>query len=125
MKSKVVQMTGLVIAMAGAVTVASAQGEGGQDGRKRPQPLSAEEMIKKFDKDGDSKLSQSELKSLISEMKSRRPQGREGMNGRGGGGFSREEMLKKYDADGDGKLSAEERTKMMEDLRSKRRQRSE
>ncbi len=49
-------------------------------------------MLKKFDKDGDGKLSTEERKAL---MKSRKA-----------------EMLKKFDKDGDGKLSAEERKAM-------------
>lgn len=117
MYSNVIKVTGLVLAAVGTLSLANAQ-SGGEGGR-RPRPPSAAEMIKKFDEDGDGKLSKNELQTMINDMKSRRPEGREGF-GRGGG-INREEMLKKYDADGDGKLSEEERKKMMEDLRSERR----
>ncbi len=119
MKSNAMQMTGLMLAMAGTLTMANAQEAGGQMG-KRQQPLSAAELVSKFDKDGDSKLSAAELESLVNEMKSRRGAGgREGAEGRGGG-LSREEMLKKYDADGDGKLNDEERKAMFEALKARR-----
>lgn len=57
---------------------------------KRPGPPA--EMIAKFDKDGDGKLSAEERKALMEGRKA--------------------EMLKKFDKDGDGKLSAEERKAM-------------
>jgi Ca2+-binding EF-hand superfamily protein len=120
MKSNAMQMTGLVLAMAGALTIANAQEEAGAQKFKRQQPVSAAEMIKKFDKDGDSKLSAEELEGLVNEMKSRRGAGgREGAESRGGG-LSREEMLKKYDADGDGKLNDEERKAMFEAMKALR-----
>ena len=124
MKSNVMKTTGLVLAMAGALSMANAQEAGEKSERRKPPTLSAEEMISKFDKDGDGKLSAEELESLVTEMKSRRPGGGEGMGNRGGG-MTREEMLEKYDTDGDGKLSEAERAKMMEEMRSKRRQLSE
>ena len=45
-----------------------------------------EEMIKKFDKDGDGKLNEEERAAVREEMKGRK-----------------DELLKKFDADGDGK----------------------
>lgn len=121
MKSKVMQVTGLALAMAGALSIANAQDLGGEGG-KRPKPLSAAEIIKKFDKDGNGQLSENEVQAFVEEMKSRRPE--KGQGGRGGG-FNREEMIEKYDTDGDGRLNAEERKAMMEELRAKRSQQSE
>ncbi|QDU27017.1 EF hand [Anatilimnocola aggregata] len=71
------------------------------------------EMLKKFDKDGDGKLSEDERASLMAAMKERggRPGG-PGAGKRGPGGPGRPnfaELMKKFDKDGDGKLSEDER----------------
>ena len=58
----------------------------------RPVPP---EVLKKFDKDGDGKLSETERAAMKAERE--------------------KEMLAKYDADKDGKLSDEERAKAKED----------
>jgi|ETNmetMinimDraft_25_1059894.scaffolds.fasta_scaffold08031_1 Ca2+-binding EF-hand superfamily protein len=72
----------------------------GEDGAgKRPRPCK-EEMLKKFDKDGDGKLNKEEHMALREAMPKRRG---------GKGRPSKEEILKKFDADGDGKLNEEER----------------
>ena len=58
--------------------------------------MSREEMVKKFDKDGDGKLSEAE-----------RQEARKSMGGRPG--MNREELMKKFDTNGDGKLDETER----------------
>ncbi len=75
-----------------------AGGPGGAGGRGGFQP--SPEVLKKYDKDGDGKLSDEERRAYM-----------EALN---------KENLEKYDADKDGKLSTEERAKMMEDFRAAR-----
>ena len=64
----------------------------GRPGGRRPPP----ELMKKFDKDGDGKLSESERAELRKTMEERR-----------------KEFLAKFDKDGDGKLNEEERKAAM------------
>lgn len=74
------------------------------------------EMLKKFDKDGDGKLSDTEKKTLRAEMQSR--QG--GKDRRQWTPEQRAEMLKKFDKDGDGKLSDDERNAAREAMKASR-----
>ena len=67
-------------------------GPGGPGGN-RPLP---EAIVKKYDKDGDGKLSEEERTAMQTEMKAARE-------------ARQKEMLAKFDKDGDGKLSDEER----------------
>ncbi len=71
-----------------------------QDGPKPQGP--PPDVIAKFDKDGDGKLSPEEREAMR--------EARKGMMEK-----HRKEMLGKYDADKDGKLSKEERRKMHEE----------
>ena len=76
------------------------------------------EMLKKFDKDGDGKLSDAEKATLRAEIQSL--QG--GKDRRQWTPERRAEMLKKFDKDADGKLSDDERNaarEAMKALRSK------
>ncbi|MDD2599603.1 MAG: EF-hand domain-containing protein [Kiritimatiellae bacterium] len=75
------------------------EGAAGQGLRQRPEfaPEAREKMLKKFDKDGDGKLSDEERKAMMDERKA---------------------MMEKFDADGDGKLNEEERAKLMEHLKT-------
>ncbi len=82
-------------AMIGTCSFAAAQGQPNRPDRPIPP-----EMLKKYDKDGDGKLSDEERKTMRDEMKATREA----------------EMLKKYDKDGDGKLSDEEKATMQADL---------
>lgn len=72
--------------------------EDSKKGDKEGKRPSKEEMLKKFDTDGDGKLSETEkaaAKAFKEANKGNRP--------------SKEEILKKFDADGDGKLSETEK----------------
>ncbi len=84
----------------GTCAFASAQGgppgDGPRPGGKRPVPAA---VLKKFDKDGDGKLSEDERKA----MQDARQEERKAMNA-------------KYDKDGDGKLSEDERAAMRADM---------
>jgi len=73
------------------------RGAGGGRGMREPTP----EMIKKYDKDGDGKLSDDEKKAMMEDMKAKRE-------------AYEKTLIEKYDADKDGKLSPEERKTAME-----------
>lgn len=75
---------------------------------QRPQRQMPPEMLKKFDTDGDGKLSESEMTAMQAEMKAMREK-REA------------ELIAKYDKDGDGKLSPEERQAVRADMEAKRK----
>ncbi len=81
----------------GSCMVVQAQDKPKREGRPGPPP----ELLKKFDKDGDGKLSEEERKAM-------REAHQASMEER------RKEMLEKYDKDGDGQLSEEERKTMRE-----------
>lgn len=68
------------------------------------------EMVKKYDKDGDGKLSDEEREAMKKDRRERMEQ-------------RRAEMLKQYDKDGDGKLSDEERKPMIEARKKAREER--
>ena len=70
--------------------------EGGKKGGPPEGRPSREEVMKKFDKDGDGKLSESERAELRKTMEARR-----------------KEFMAKFDKDGDGKLNEEERKAAM------------
>ncbi|MES2925049.1 MAG: hypothetical protein V4819_26065 [Verrucomicrobiota bacterium] len=84
-------------AQEGAPPPPPAQGERPE----RPQRQVPPDVLKKFDKDGDGKLSQEEGKAAREAMQA--------------------ERIKKYDKDGDGKLSDEERKTMQADNEAKRK----
>jgi len=83
---------------------------------KKPQGGPGREaMIKKFDKNGDGKLDQSEMQAARAAMGDRKP-GTPGQFGGGPGGPGgrpnpemMKEMLKKFDKNGDGKLDDAEK----------------
>ena len=70
--------------------------EGGKKGGPSEGRPSREEVMKKFDKDGDGKLSEGERAELRKAMEARR-----------------KEFMAKFDKDGDGKLNEEERKAAM------------
>ena len=114
---KSVGWTVLVMAMAVAAQAddrPAGGGEGGRMGGHGPrmggpgnegQPMAVigggdrEEILKKFDKDGDGKLSQEERQAMREDRKAE-------IEAR------HADMIKKFDKDGDGKLSDEERAAM-------------
>ena len=67
-------------------------------------PFGREEMIKRFDTDGDGQLSEEEQEAMREAMDAALP-------------FGREDMTKRFDTDGDGELSKEEREAMREGMR--------
>ncbi len=75
------------------------------------------EMLKKFDKDGDGRLSDEEKSTLRAEMQNRRGGGRDRKQWTP---EQRDEMLKKFDTDRDGKLSQEERDTAREAMKASR-----
>lgn len=89
-------------ALLGAGAVAMAQDAPAPGGDKGPRPERGAqrplppELLKKYDKDGDGKLSDDERKAMQEDMKAKRE-------------AHEKALLEKYDADKDGKLSDEER----------------
>jgi Ca2+-binding EF-hand superfamily protein len=87
----------------------------GPDGAPPDRP-SREELLKKFDQDGDGKLNKEEQAALREEF----------AKTRGQGGTDRgprrlpPQILKKFDKDGDGELSEEERGAMREEFAKRR-----
>lgn len=75
-----------------------AQGDKPKHPDRPPREIPAE-ILKKFDTDGDGKLSPDEVKAMREAREA--------------------EMLKKYDKDGDGKLSEDERKAMRADMEAK------
>ena len=74
------------------------------------------EILKKFDTDGDGKLSDTEKKTLRTEMQSRHGS----HDRRQWTSEQRNEMLKKFDEDGDGKLSETEKASLRSEMQSRR-----
>lgn len=99
-----------VIVALSVPSLATAAPEGKPDAAARK-----EAMLKKFDKDGDGKLSAEEKAAMKAEMQKRRGEG-----GKGPDAARRAEMMKKFDKDGDGKLSEEERAAMRAEMQKKR-----
>ncbi|MCF7818937.1 MAG: EF-hand domain-containing protein [Kiritimatiellales bacterium] len=120
MKKDTWKTTGMFMAIMGALTLASAQQESGKrpGGPKPGGPKGGGhgEMMKKYDKDGDGKLSDAELEKMMADRDAKRAEegGRKAPGGPAGELPSREEMLKKFDKDGDGQLSETERAAMRE-----------
>ncbi len=85
----------------------------------------AAEFLKKYDKDGDGKLSDEEKAAAKEAMKDHKPAtpDQPAPGGPGGrGGFMSEEIIKKYDKDGDGKLNDEEKAAAREGMREAMRE---
>jgi Ca2+-binding EF-hand superfamily protein len=93
----------MLAALVGTCSLATAQ-----DKPERPKRPIPEEVLKKYDKDGDGKLSEAEHKVMAEERKAM-------------GEKRRLEALKKYDKDADGKLSEAERQTMREEMEATRK----
>jgi len=85
--------------------------DGEKDGKHR-RP-SKEEILKKFDKNGDGELNEEE-KAAMKEAREKH-RGKRGEGDRP----NRKEMLKKFDTDGDGKLNEEERAALKEAMKKR------
>ena len=84
---------------------------GKKPGSKEGRP-SREEIIKKFDKDGDGKLNDEEKAELRKKMAERS----------GGGRKLPPFLMKKFDKDGDGKLSDEEKAEARKAMEARRKE---
>ncbi|MEK9632957.1 MAG: EF-hand domain-containing protein [Opitutae bacterium] len=88
--------------------------EGGKKGGPPEGRPSREEVMKKFDKDGDGKLSEEEKAELRKAIAQR--------GGRPGGRRPPPELMKKFDKDGDGKLSESERAELRKTMEERRKE---
>ena len=86
------------IAVLAGLAVASGTPEEGKGKKHRDHPA-IKQLIEKFDKDGDGKLSAEERKAAGEARKA--------------------EFLKKFDKDGDGKISPEEKKAIAEEMKKK------
>ena len=106
MKLQAWKIAGIVAALCGSAAMAEEGGKTNAPPRmKQPKPGS-EQMLKRFDVDGDGTLSEAERQAMHEAMPRRRS--------RPGGPQrpSHEEVMKRFDTDGDGKLSETEREAM-------------
>ena len=87
------------IAVLAGLAMASGTPEKGK-GKKHPGHPGIKQLIEKFDKDGDGKLSTEERKAA--------------------GAARKAEFLKKFDKDGDGKISAEEKKAIAAEWKKRR-----
>ena len=71
------------------------------------------EMIKRFDKDGDGQLSESEKKAAMSTRGGKPGASKPEVGKPGADGDRRAQMMKRFDTDGDGKISEAEKNKAM------------
>ena len=92
------------IAVLAGLAVASGTPEEGKGKKHRDHPA-IKQLIEKFDKDGDGKLSAEERKAAGEARKA--------------------EFLKKFDKDGDGKIGPEERKAIAEEFKGRRGHRPE
>jgi Ca2+-binding EF-hand superfamily protein len=88
--------------------------EGGKKGGPPEGRPSREEVMKKFDKDGDGKLSEDEKAELRKAMANR--------GDRPGGRRPPPELMKKFDKDGDGKLSEDEKAELRKAMEARRKE---
>ncbi len=106
------KMAGLAMAVIGSVSFAQeeqGQGKGSKDkdGRQGQCP-SKEQILEKFDIDGDGQLSEDERATM-------REAGGKKRGGKQGQRPSKEEVFEKFDTDGDGELGEEERAAAREE----------
>ena len=150
MKVSVWKVFGLVMALTGAITMSQAgQGERGQRSKddgfckkckqetqspersrhpakgKRP---GREQIMKKYDTDGNGELSETERAAFRSDMEKRRanrpaPSSEEGADRPDRP--NRKKVMEQFDADGDGELNKQERKKMRKALEARRQSQAE
>ena len=114
MTSNTLKTTGLLMALFGIASISEAQRPGGD----RP---SREEIMQKYDTDGDGQLNDEERAAMREEMQKKREEG--GQDGQQRERLSPEELVKKYDEDKSGELSATELEKLLKDQREAMRRR--
>jgi hypothetical protein len=88
---------------------------GGMMRRRGPHDRPLPPPLRRFDTDGDGRLSDAERQAARRRFHGMRPGKDDGARSRPGfgGGQVREELLRRYDADGDGVLSEAERAEMI------------
>lgn len=119
MKSQAWKIAGMALAVTGSLAMAQEAGDADTAPQVKKQKPNQEEMLKRFDVDGDGQLSEAEKAAMQQAMQGRHGRGQPG--GPQGERPGREEMMKRFDADGDGVLSETEREAMRaeRDLRRK------
>lgn len=110
MKSQAWKFAGLALALSGSVALAQDGGDTNAPPKMKKQKPSQEEMLKRFDTDGDGQLSEVEKTAMHEAMRGQHERGRP--DGPRGNRPDREEIMKRFDADGDGVLSETEREAM-------------
>jgi len=93
-----------------------------QDAGKPGPRTSRLEIIKKYDKNGDGKLDNTELKTAREDLQKSRGEGQGTRNGAPAQTqrVSREDIIKKYDKNGDGSLDETERNALREEIMKRR-----
>ena len=141
MKGRLILLAGLMVALvaggAWAEEGKKSKGRGGLDGQGRRKGRHG--MHKRFDKDGDGKLSEDERAAAKEAWEARKAQAIKAFDKDGDGELNeeerkaahearkakfaerRKEMLEKFDQDGDGELGPAERKAAHEAFREKRR----
>ena len=109
-------MTRIVLALIAGALLSAPFAANAEPAKKPDAAARKEAMLKKFDKDGDGKLSDEEKAAMKAEMKKRRAEG----GAKGGNAERRAEMMKKFDKDGDGKLNDEEKAAMRAEMQKRR-----
>ena len=107
------------IGLAGVVMLsagwARAEGANGAKGNAAGKAVVRQELLAKYDKNGNGKLDPDELAAAKADMAKKREKAAKGAKG-----LTAEAVLKKYDTNGDGKLDAAELSAMIKDLQAKR-----
>lgn len=110
MKSKMWLVAGMMFALGGSTAMAQDGGDTNTPPRMRAPRPGPEEMLKRFDTDGDGTLNDAERQAMHEAMRKRNQEmGRPGPRGHRP---DREELMKRFDTDGDGVLSEAEREAM-------------
>lgn len=109
MKTTQLLITGIAISLAGSLTAAAQEGPGKGRKGKGPQGPRHDAVVKKFDKDGDGKLSEEEREEARKAMQAKRKE-------------AHAKMIEKFDKDGDGKLNEEERKQAHEAMKAQRKE---
>jgi len=102
MKVVIAVLMTVFLSLGTANSLFAKDGKGAEGKRKMP-----EEMLKKFDKDGDGKLSEEEKAAAKAAIDEKRPE-------------LKANMLEKFDKDKDGKLSDEEKAEMKKAMEERR-----